>query len=88
MKTIDGKQMAQITNVVAIVSQEDGDVEEDIGWTDTILVDVAAGMIVKLDQDGSSKYVTAPNAATQVTGGTKFTCHVDVVPAAAPATQP
>ncbi|MGD0767035.1 MAG: hypothetical protein ABSB42_02310 [Tepidisphaeraceae bacterium] len=82
IKTIDGKQMAQISNSVAIIYHEDGNVEEDTSYTATVLVDVAAGMIVKGDEKGSSKYTTPATEATQVSGGTEFTFQCQVAPAA------
>jgi hypothetical protein len=82
VKTIGGKQMAQISNSVAIIYHEDGNVEEDTGYTATVLVDVAAGMIVKGDEKGSSKYATPATEATQVSGGTQFTFQCEVIPAA------
>jgi hypothetical protein len=88
VKTIDGKQLAQITDSIAIVYQEDGNVEEDQEITMTNLVDLATGTIIKSDQKGTSKYVTPPTEATQVTGGTEFTFHAELVPDAKPATQP
>ncbi len=83
VKTIDGKRMAQISNSVATIYHEDGNVEEDTGYTTTILVDIAAGVIVKGDEKGSSKYITTAKEPTQVTGGTEFTFHSEVLPDAA-----
>ncbi|MGD0140605.1 MAG: hypothetical protein ABSD28_17190 [Tepidisphaeraceae bacterium] len=82
VKTIGGKQMAQISNSVAIIYHEDNNVEEDTSYTTTVLVDVAAGMIVKGDEKGSSKYTTPATEATQVSGGTQFTFQCEVIPAA------
>jgi hypothetical protein len=81
VKTIGGKQMAQISNSVAIIYHEDGNVEEDTSYTATLLVDVAAGMIVKGDEKGSSKYTTPATESTQVGGGTEFTFHSEAFPA-------
>jgi hypothetical protein len=80
VKTIDGKQMAQVSNSVAIVFHEDGNVEEDLVYSTTNLIDLAAGMIVKCDEKGTSKYKTPPSQAWQVTGGTEFTFHDEYVP--------
>lgn len=90
VKMIDGKQMARISNSVAAIYHEDGNVEEDTGYTTTILVDVAAGVIVKGDEKGSSKYTTPAKEPTQVTGGTEFTFHSELLPdvAAGAATKP
>lgn len=77
VKTIRGKQMAQISMSIASVYHEGGHVEEDVSASLTLLVDVGAGMIVKSDETGSSKYITAPAEATQLTGGTEFTFHAD-----------
>jgi hypothetical protein len=78
VKTINGKQMAQISNSVAIVYQEAGHVEEDFESTGTTLVDMGTQMIVKGDQMASSTYKTPPNVAAQVTGGTEYTFHDEV----------
>jgi hypothetical protein len=80
VKTVGGRQMAQISNSVGVVYHEDGNVEEDMGYSGTVLVDVAAGMIVKGDASGSSKYLTPPTEATQVTGGVEFSFHSAVLP--------
>ncbi len=80
VKTINGKQMAQISNSVAIVLHEDGNVEEDMIYSTTNLVDIAAGMIVKCDEKGSSKYKTPATPPIQITGGTEFTFHSDYLP--------
>jgi hypothetical protein len=88
VKNIDGKQMAQISNSVAIVFHEPGHVEEDVAYSVTLLVDVAAGMIVKFEEKGSSKYLTPASEATQVTGGTEFLYRGHVPGAAGAATQP
>lgn len=88
VKTIGGKQMAQISVAVAVINYEDGNVEEDNEWTSTSLVDLAAGEIVKCDCRGSSKYITPPSEATQVTGGTEFTFHAEAIPDAQPTTKP
>jgi len=82
VKTIGSKPMAQISNSVAIIYHENGNVEEDTSYTATVLVDVAAGMIVKGDENGSSKYTTPPTETTQVSGGTEFTFHCEVIPSA------
>lgn len=87
VKTVDGKQMAQITNSATITYHEDGNVEEDIKFTVTQLVDVASGVTVKCDEQGSSQYTTPKTEPTQVTGGTEFTFHAEVLPVA-PAAKP
>jgi len=90
VKIIDGKPMAHTTHSVAVVYHEDGNVEEDVEFTVTQLIDVAAGVIVKCDEKGSSKYTTPPTEPTQVTGGTEFTFQAEALPAApaAAATKP
>ena len=80
VKTIGSKQMAQISCSQANIYHEDGNVELDEEITSTLLVDVAAGMIVKSDQKGSGKYSTNPKEKTQVGGGMEFTFHCEVVP--------
>jgi hypothetical protein len=80
VKTIDGKQMAQISNSLAIVYQEKGNLEEDWEGSAILLVDMSTQMIVKADQTGSSKFITPASEATQVTGGTEFTYHEQVLP--------
>ncbi len=80
VKTLDGKRMAQVSNSVALVLREDGSVEEDMIYSTTNLVDLAAGMIVKCDEKGSSKYKTPATQALQVTGGTEFTFHSEYLP--------
>ncbi|MGD0540859.1 MAG: hypothetical protein ABSB33_05000 [Tepidisphaeraceae bacterium] len=88
VKTIDGKQMAQVSNSVAIVLYEDGNVEEEMIYSTTNLVDLAAGMIVKCDEKGSSKYKTPATQALQVTGGTEFTFHSEYLPDAGKTAKP
>jgi hypothetical protein len=90
VKTIAGKQVAHLTHSVAIVYHEDANVEEDMEFTMTQLVDIASGVTTEYDEKGSSKYSTPPGQATQVTGGTEFTSHAEALPdaAAAPATRP
>jgi hypothetical protein len=90
VKTIDGKQVAHLTHSVAIVYHEDANVEEDVEFTMTQLVDIASGVTTEYDQKGSSKYSTPPGQAMQVTGGTEFTSHAETLPnpAGAPATKP
>jgi hypothetical protein len=80
VKTIDGKQIAQVSNSVAIVFHEDGNVEEDVVYSTTNLIDLAAGMIVKCDEKGSSKYKTPAGQVWQVTGGTEFSFHNEYLP--------
>jgi hypothetical protein len=87
VKTIGSKQMAQISCSQANIYQEDGNVEEDDEITSTLLVDVAAGMIVKCDQKGTGKYITNPKEKTQVGGGMEFSFHCEVLPSA-PAVPP
>jgi len=87
VKTINGRLMAHVTNVGAMVVHEDeGDVEEDVKISAAFMVDIAAGMIVKADETGSTVYSTPASAATQVTGGTHFTFHSEVLPQTSGAT--
>jgi len=79
VKTIGGKQMAHITDSVGSIYYEAGNVEEDMTYSMTALVDIAAGMIVKCKTSGSSAYSTPPSEATQVTGGVQFDYHGCVV---------
>jgi hypothetical protein len=88
VKTIDGKQLAQITDSVAIVYHDDGNVEQDTEITIVNLVDLASGTIIKQDQKGTGKYTTPAKEPTQVTGGMEFTIHAELQPEAKPATQP
>lgn len=85
VKTINGKQYAHVSCSTATIQEEEGNVEEITECTGTMLVDLAAGMIVEADQTGKSTYTTDPHAATQVTGGTEFTYRMrtDGAPAAA-----
>jgi hypothetical protein len=82
VKTINGKQMAQVTNIVSAIYHEDGNVEEDVEFTMTQLVDLASGSIVKADETGSSKYTTPATEATQKTGGTQFRWQGELLPEA------
>ena len=82
VKTIGGKRMRQISNSVAIIYHEAGNVEEDTSYSTTVLVDVAAGMIVKCEEKGSSKYTTPATEATQVSGGTEFSFQSEAIPLA------
>jgi len=86
VRTIDGRQMGQISNVEAMIEHEDGNVEEDVQFTSTMLVDIAAGTIVQCDGSGSSTYSTPATEPSQKTGGTHFTFHSEIVPV--PATEP
>jgi hypothetical protein len=79
VKKIDGKPMAQISSSVAIVYHEDGNVEEAVEETVILLVDMNSQMIVKADQKGTSKYSNPANESAQITGGTEFDCHDEVV---------
>jgi hypothetical protein len=90
VKTVNGKRIAQISVSAATVMHESGNVEEDSQYKIVDLVDVAAGMVVQCDESGSSTYSTPASEPTQVTGGTTFIFHAEVIPnpAAAPATQP
>jgi hypothetical protein len=83
VKMIAGKQMAQVSYSMGIVAQEAGNVEEDMRYSAKLLVDIAAGMIVRCDEKGSSTYSTPPGEATQVSGGTEFAFHSEVLSAAA-----
>ncbi len=83
VKVIDGKKMAQISNSQAIIYYEDGNVEEDVESSTTSLVDLAAQMIVRCDQKGSSKYKTPATEPTQVVGGTEFLFHAEMLANAA-----
>jgi len=86
VKTIDGKQIAQISNSIATIYHEDGNVEEDMEGTAIQWVDIATGIIIKVDEKETSTYSTPKTEATQVSGGTEFTFHAEVLPAAT--TQP
>jgi hypothetical protein len=78
VKTIDGKQMAELSNSTAVAYHEKGNVEEDVTYSSTNLVDTAAGTIVKSDETGSSQYKTPPSQAWQVTGGDEFVFHFEI----------
>ena len=80
VKTINGKPMAQISNSMAVVYHEPGHVEEDLEATGIVIVDLTTQMIVKADQTGQSKYKTRPTEPTQITGGTEFTFHDELLP--------
>lgn len=93
VKTIDGKSMAQISCSCATIRHEEGNVEEDVESQSTLTVDIPAGMVVKCDQTGTSKYSTPAGEPAQVTGGTTFSFHTYVLsneqsPATGAATQP
>jgi hypothetical protein len=90
IKTINGRQIAQISCSIAVISHEAGNVEEDMQYKLVDLVDVAAGMIVQCDETGSSKYSTPASEPTLVTGATTSAFHAEVLPnpAAGAATQP
>jgi len=84
---VDGRPTAQITTVMTTIYHEDGNVVELQTMTATQLVDIASGVIVKVDETGSSKYTTPIREPTQVTGGTEFTFHAELLPDA-PAAPP
>ncbi|MGA2583817.1 MAG: hypothetical protein ABSG31_11110 [Tepidisphaeraceae bacterium] len=88
VKEIDGKLMGQMTCNCGLIRHEDGDVEEDIESTSTMLVDMKAGEIVKCDQTGGSKLSTPVISPTQITGTTEFTFHGEGQSVRASATQP
>jgi hypothetical protein len=79
VKIIGGKQIAQISSSMGLIQHEAGNVEEDSGWSSTCLVDIAAGMIIKCDASGTSKFITPASEPTQVTGGTEFSFHSEVL---------
>ena len=80
VKTVDGKQIAQISYSEALIQHEDGNVQQDFEWTVTCLVDIAAGMITRCDETGTSKFITPASEPTQVTGGSQLTFHCEVLP--------
>jgi len=91
VKDINGKQMAQLTCVCGIIRYEEQGVEEDDEYTSVMLVDMAAGQILKADNKGTVKYSTAAGESTQTSGGGEFSGHCEVLPPAppnAPATRP
>jgi hypothetical protein len=91
VKTINGKQMAELTCVCGLIRYEEHNVEEDDEYTSVMLVDVAAGQIVKADNQGTVKFSTPLDEATQVTGDGEFSGHCEVLPPTSgprPATQP
>lgn len=81
VKTIDGRNVAQISDSVGAIYHEDGNVEEDMGFSLTMLVDVDKGFIFSDEGGGSSKYSTPAGEATQVTGGVDFTFKAKVIDA-------
>jgi hypothetical protein len=83
VKNINGKQMAQLTCACGIIRYPDQDqgVEEDDEYTSVMLVDVAAGQILKADNKGTVKYSTAAGESSQVSGGGEFSGHCEVLPA-------
>jgi hypothetical protein len=79
VKTIGGKRIAQISCSMGLIQHEAKNVEEDSGWSSTCLVDIAAGMIIKSDASGTSKFITPASEPTQVSGGTEFSFHSEVL---------
>jgi hypothetical protein len=91
VKNINGKKMAQLTCVCGIIRYEEQGVEEDDEYTSEMLVDIAAGQILKADNNGTVKYSTAAGESSQISGGGEFTGHCEVLPPApenAPTTTP
>jgi hypothetical protein len=91
VKTINGKQMAQLTCVCGIIRYRELSVEEDDEYTCVMLVDVAAGQIVKADNKGTISQSTPAAQAMQVKGEGDFSGHCQVLPPATapgPATRP
>lgn len=81
VKPINGKQMAQLTCACGIIRYPAKSVEEDDEYTSVMLVDVAAGQILKADNKGTVKYSTAAGESSQVSGGGEFSGHCEVLPA-------
>ena len=75
VRTINGKQMAELTCVCGIIRYQEPNVEEDDEYTSVMLVDVAAGQIVKADNQGTVKYSTPPGETAQMTGDGEFSGH-------------
>lgn len=88
VKSINGKQMAQLTCVCGVIRYEENSVEEDDEYTSVMLVDVAAGQILKADNKGTVKYSTPAGEALQISGEGDFSGHCEVPPQAGPATRP
>jgi hypothetical protein len=80
VKKVNGRQMAQISNSIAVVYHEPGHLEEDFEASGTAVVDIATQMIVKADQTGSSTFKTSAKAPMQMTGGTQSTYHCEILP--------
>jgi hypothetical protein len=90
VKTVGGKQIAQITSLVTESISEAGNVTENMKYTSVLLVDISLGRIIRFDCKGSSQYITLNTEPTQVTGGTTFFFHAKTLPetTAVPSTQP
>jgi len=91
VKQIDGKQMAQLTCVCGIIRYQEQNVEEDDEYTSVMLVEIAAGQIVRADSTGTVKYLTPAGEAMQVSGGGDFSGHCAVLSTSPPSgatTQP
>jgi hypothetical protein len=87
VKMIDGKQIAQISNTCSYTVKMDNNTQEDGTSTITLLVDLAAGMIVRADQQGSSQIKSTAGPQPVITGGSEYAFHGEVMDSTA-ATKP
>ena len=79
VKTIDQKQMAQMTYSLATVRHDEDHVESDCEESGTLTIDVAAGQIVKTETASKTKYSTPADEPTQVTGTAEDSSHGSAV---------
>lgn len=80
VKSIDGRQIAQISHSIAITYHEANNVDEDYTFTGVQLVDLASGVTIKTDQKGTSKFIVPGSVPLRIVGNTEFADHCEVLP--------
>jgi hypothetical protein len=88
VKDIDGKKMGQITCVIGEIDHEADNVEEDSQNSNTLLVDINAGQILKGDQIGSTKIFSTKNAPDRPTTTIEYKYHCEGQTISRASTQP
>ena len=90
VKTINGKQTAQITSHATATYHKKGNVEMDVKDTNTELVDLASGISVQSDEKTLNTYTTPMSEPPRVTGSMEMISHSERLPnlPAGPTTKP
>lgn len=84
VRTVDGREWAQVSCSCASVMHQSGNVEADLESTMILQVDMAASQIVQGQTTGSINYLTPKTEPTQINGTVDFTCRSRVLPTTRP----